>query len=140
MEVVLAIGVVAFAVLSVVALLSVGNDTNKRARDEGFAAQVAHNEFERIRSLGSQNFPTTAYVPRYYDADLADLGTTLAGNAVYQLQITIAPYPTPFATPTPAPPPVVSAQFLFNAEVHYPANAPAGNQNIARFTTLIVSP
>lgn len=139
-EVVLAIGIVAFAVLSVFGLLAVGNDTNKRARDEGFSAQIAHNEFQRIRTLSSQNFPTTSYVPRYYDSNLGDLGTTLVAGAVYQLQMTITPYPTPFPSPTPVPPPVISAQFLFNAEVHYPANATPANQSIVRFTTLMVSP
>ncbi len=139
-EVVLAIGIVAFAVLSVVGLLAVGNDTNKRARDEGFATQIAHNEFQRIRSLSSQNFPTATYVPRYYDSNLADLGTSPAPNAVYQLQITITPYPTPFPSPTPVPPPVISAQFLFNTEVHYPAQAVPANQSVVRFTTLMVSP
>ena len=139
-EVVLAIGVVAFAVLSVCGLLSVANDTNKRARDEGFAAQLAHNEFQRIRSLSAQNFPTSTYVSRYYDSSLLDLGSTLVPNATYQLQITITPYPTPFPTPTPVPPPITPAEFVFNAEVHYPANAPAGNQTVARFTTLMVTP
>lgn len=139
-EVVLAIGVVAFAVLTVFGLLSVANDTNKRARDEGFAAQLAHNEFQRIRSLSSQNFPTSAYISRYFDISLTDLGTTLVPNAVYQMQIAITPYPTPFATPTPTPPPTTPAQFLFNAEVRYPASAPVANQTVSRFTTLMVAP
>ncbi|MGH8092630.1 MAG: hypothetical protein ACREIF_04070 [Chthoniobacterales bacterium] len=85
--------------------------------------------------MSSQSFPTDTYVPRYYDSNLTDLGTVLGPNAVYQLQITIAPYPTP----TPFPPPIVSAQFLLNADVHYPANAPAANQSVARFTTLMFS-
>ena len=136
----MAIGVVAFAVLAIFGLLAVGNDTNKRARDEGFAAQLAHNEFQRIRSLSSQNFPTDTYVSRYFDSNLADLGTALVPGAVYQMQITITPYPTPFATATPVPPPTTPAEFLFNAEVHYPAVAPSQNQSVARFTTLMVSP
>jgi len=32
------------------------------------------------------------------------------------------------------------ADRIFNAEVHYPANAPAANQNIVRFTALMNLP
>ena len=127
-EVVVAIGIVSFAVLSTFSLLSVATDTNKRARDEQSAAQLAQNEFQRIRSLSSVNFPAT-YVTRYYDASLNDLGITLNGAAVYQLQIAIV---TPAA---PAP-----ADRIFNAEVHYPANATVANQNVIRFTALMNLP
>jgi hypothetical protein len=78
------------------------------------------NEFERIRSLSSANFPVT-YATRYYDASLNDLGTTLNGAAVYQLQIAIL---------TPAAPP--PADRILNAEVRYPANAVAASQNVVR--------
>jgi uncharacterized protein (TIGR02598 family) len=128
-EVVVAIGIVSFAVLATFGLLSVATDTNKRARDEQSAAQLAQNEFQRIRSLGSANFPTTTYVTRYFDASLNDLGTTLTGDAIYQLQIAIV---------TPAAPAAVDR--IFNAEVHYPANAPIANQNIVRFTALMNLP
>jgi uncharacterized protein (TIGR02598 family) len=127
-EVVLAIGIVSFAVLATFGLLSVATDTNKRARDEQSAAQLVENEFQRIRSLSSANFPA-AYATRYYDASLNDLGTTLTGAAIYQLEITIL---TPAAT---AP-----ADRIFNAKVQYPANAAAANQNVIRFTTLMNSP
>lgn len=127
-EVVLAIGIVSLALLSTLGLLSVATDTNKRARDEQSAAQLAENEFQRIRSLGSANFPAT-YTTRYYDADLNDLGTTPNGAAIYQLQIAIV---TPAA---PAP-----ADRIFNAEVHYPANAAASNQKVIHFTTLMNLP
>lgn len=128
-EVVVAIGIVSFAVLSTFGLLSVATDTNKRARDEQACAQLVHNEFQRIRSLGSVNFPTTTYATRYYDASLNDLGTTLTGSAIYQLQIAIV---------TPAAP--AAADRIFNAEVHYPANAAAANQKIVRFTSLMNLP
>ena len=127
-EVVLAIGVVSFAVLSTFGLLSVATDTNKRARDDQAAARLVENEFQRIRCLNSTNFPST-YNPRYYDADLNDLGTVLTGSAVYQLQINIV---------TPSAP--AAADRIFNAEVHYPANAAAANQTIVRFTTLMNVP
>lgn len=127
-EVVVAIGIVSFAVLSTFGLLSVATDTNRRARDEQAAAQLVQNEFQRIRSLGSAQFPGT-YVTRYYDTNLTDLGTTLNSAAIYQLQIAIV-------TPT-AP---AAADRIFNAEVHYPANAPTANQNIVRFTTLMNLP
>lgn len=140
-EVVVAIGIVSFAVLSTFGLLSVATDTSKRARDEQSCAQLVQNEFQRIRSLGSTNFPMTTYVTRYYDAALNDLGTTLNGAAIYQLKINITPYPTPFPIPTPTPPiPSAWAQLAFNAEVYYPANAPAANQKVVRFLTLVTSP
>jgi len=127
-EVVLAIGIVSFAVLSIFGLLAVATDTNKRARDEHSAAQLVDNEIERIRSLSSAAFPVT-YVTRYYDASLNDLGTTLNSAAVYQLQIVIL---TPAA---PAP-----ADRILNAEVRYPANAVLANQNVVRISTLMNLP
>lgn len=127
-EVVLAAGIVSFAVLSTFGLLAMATDTNKRARDEQSAAQLVQNEFERIRSLSSVNFPGD-YPTRYYDAGLNDLGTTLNGAAVYQLQIAIV------APAAPAP-----TDRIFNAEVHYPANAATANQNVVRFTTLMNLP
>jgi uncharacterized protein (TIGR02598 family) len=127
-EVVLAIGIVSFAVLSTFGLLSVATDANKRACEEQSAAQLAENEFQRICSLSSANFPAT-YTTRYYDASLNDLGATLSSAAIYQLQIAVV---TPVA---PAP-----ADRILNAEVHYPANAAASNQKVVRFTTLINLP
>ncbi|MBA3606916.1 MAG: hypothetical protein H0W43_00135 [Chthoniobacterales bacterium] len=139
-EVVVAIGIVSFAVLSVFGLLSVATDTNRRSREEQSCAQLVQNEFQRIRSLSSVNFPMTTYVTRYYDAGLNDLGTSISGNAIYQLQIAITPHPTPFPTPTPTPMPAGWAQMLYNAEVRYPANAPAANQKAVRFTALMNNP
>ncbi len=127
-EVVLAIGIVSVAVISIFGLLAVATDTNKRARGEHSATQLVQNEFERIRSLSSATFPVT-YVTRYYDASLNDLGTILNGAAVYQLQIAIL---TPAA---PAP-----ADRVLNAEVRYPANAVLANQNVVRIPTLMNLP
>lgn len=125
-EVVLALGVVSFAVVATVGLLSVASDTNRRARDETFAAQVAANEFARIRSL-SANFPTSSYTTRYYDVNLVGLGTTKTADAVYELKIDLVTLPAPAA-----------ADMAFNAEVRYPANAAA--PNVSRFTTLMNIP
>jgi len=126
-EVVLAIGIVSFSVLATIGLLSVANETNKKSRDEAFSAQLAANEFERIRSLGAGNFPTTVYVTRYFDSELKDLGTTATPSAVYALAIDIV------SLTAPAP-----ADLLFNAEVRYPASAPA--PTVLRFTTLMNIP
>ena len=74
-EVVLAIGIVGFSVLATVALLSVGNDANKRARDEGFAAQIAANEFARLRSLSAVTFPSpipATLPPQFFDSDMKE--------------------------------------------------------------------
>ncbi len=128
-EVVVAIGIVSFAVLSTFGLLSVANDTNRRSRDEQACAQLVRNEFQRIRSLGAVNFPNTIYITRYYDAGLNDLGTTINGASIYQLKMAIV---TPAA---PAP-----ADRIFNAEVHYPANAAPANQKVVRFTSLMNLP
>jgi len=128
-EVVLAIGIVSFSVLASFALLGTASDTNRRSRDETFAAQAVANEFERIRSLGPTNFPTSSYATRYYDVNLSELGTTKTPAAVYQIAIAIAD------PPDPAP-----ADKLFNAEVRYPANAPDDSQEVVRFTTLMNVP
>lgn len=127
-EVVLAIGIVSFSVLATFGLLSVATDTTKRSRDDGFSAQIVQNEFERLRSLNAANFPAT-YVPRYYDSSLNDLGQTLVPGAVYQLKIDIV---------APAAP--MPADRIFNAEVHYPANATEANQTIVRFTAAMNLP
>lgn len=128
-EVVVAIGIVSFAVLSTFGLLSVANETNRRSQEEQACAQLVRNEFQRIRSLSDVNFPKTTYVTRYYDAALSDLGTTLNSASIYQLQIAIV---VPAA---PAP-----ADRIFNAEVHYPANAAPANQKVVRFTCLMNLP
>ncbi len=130
-EVVLAIGLASFAVLSTFGLLTVATDTNRRARDEQSCAQLAQNEFQRIRSLSSADpiWTSSTYATHYYDLSLNDLGAAASAAAIYQLQISIV---TPAA---PAP-----ADRIFNAEVHYPANAPAANQKIVRFTTLMNLP
>lgn len=125
-EVVLAMGIVSFSVLATVGLLSVATDTNRRSRDETFAAQLAANEFERMRSLSAANFPTSTYNTRYFDSNLKEVGSGDI-TAVYEFGVTISP------APSPAP-----ADLIFNAEVRYPAKAP--NQNKVLFTTLMNIP
>jgi type II secretory pathway pseudopilin PulG len=147
-EVVLAIGVVGFSVLATIGLLSVASDTNKRARDEGNAARLTSNEFERLQSLSSSSSfwvsVPPSYPARYFDSDLKDLGTdrttALAAGAVYELQITFIAAPTPGnPTPNPTPPPG-TADLLLNAEVRYPVQAPSANQSKYQFTTLMNIP
>lgn len=125
-EVVLAIGIVSFSVLTTFGLLSVANDTNKKARDEGFAARLAANEFDRLRSLSSANFPTT-YNTRYFDANLKDLGTSSAPPGVvysFSVQFLTAPSGT--------------ADTVLTAQVKYPAKA--ASPNVVNFTTLVNTP
>jgi hypothetical protein len=118
-EVVLAMGIVSF----------VANDTSKRSRDETFAAQLAANEFERIRSLSAANFPQSDdYEPRYFDSALVEVGAD-DEQAVYRFALSIVPAPSPAA-----------ADRIFNAEVAYPARAPVANRNIVRSTTLMNIP
>ncbi len=124
-EVVLALGIVSFSVLATVGLLSVANETNKRSRDEAFSAQLAANEFERLRSLSATNFPTATY-SRYYDASLTEVPQA---SAVYELQI------IPSTTTT-----ANAADLVVNAEVHYPANALPANQSKILFTALMNIP
>jgi type II secretory pathway pseudopilin PulG len=147
-EVVLAIGVVSFSVLATIGLLSVASDTSKRAKDEGSAARLAANEFERLGSLSSaDSFWTTrplAYATRYYDSNLTDLGTdrpmALTKGAVYQFQISFIEAPTP-GNPTASPtPPAGTADVVMNAEVRYPVQAATANQNVFRFTALMNNP
>lgn len=144
----MAIGVVSFSVLATVGLLSVASDTNKRSKEEGAAARLAANEFERLGSLSSTSpFWTTrplAYATKYYDINLADLGTdratALTNGAIYQFQVTFveaASPGNPAASPTP---PAGTADVILSAEVRYPAQAPNANQSVFRFTTLMNSP
>lgn len=127
-EVVLALGIVSFAVLAVIALLSVANETNRRAREEAFAAQLAANEFERIRAASAATFPPDTY-SLFYNADLREVS---AGdrNAVYELAVAIT---TPTTTPLPA-------DKIVNAEVRHPVGAAAERQTKFLFTTLINLP
>lgn len=147
-EVVLAIGVVSLSVLATVGLLSVATDTGKKSKDEGSAARLAANEFERLGSLSSSSaFWSTrplVYATRYYDANLTDLGTdkptALTNGAVYQLQISFVEGPSG-ANPSPSPtPPLGTADVVLNAEVRYPVQAATANQNVFRFTSLLNSP
>ena len=126
-EVVLAIGIVSFSVLATVGLLAVGNDTNKRARDESFAAQIAANEFERIRSLPLATFPPTipaSLPPRFFDGDMKE--TTSAAQAAYELRIEFVAAPAG------------TADAIVNAEIRNPPQS--ANPNVIRFTTLVGTP
>jgi uncharacterized protein (TIGR02598 family) len=127
-ETVVAIGLVSFSVLATIGLLSIGGDTAKRAKDESSAIRLVENEFERLRSLTSASFshyyPT--YSSKYYDSNLSELPNST--NAIYQLNIAFANGPTG------------TADLVVNAEVRYPANAPAANQSVFRFTTLMNIP
>jgi uncharacterized protein (TIGR02598 family) len=125
-EVVLAMGIVSFAVLATVALLSVADDTSKRSRDETFAAQIAANEFERLRALSNTGFPTANYV-RYYDLNLAEVATATTPGAAYELHVSID-----------TPPPPEPADRVINAEVRYPVNVT--NQSKLLYCTLMNVP
>lgn len=147
-EVVLALGIVSVTILTTIGLLAVANDTNKKARDEGFAARLAANEFDRLNSLSaSSSFWSTrplTYGTRYYSSDLKDLGidrpAALTNGAIYQLQIAFVEAPSA-ANPSPSPtPPTGTADVVVNAEVRYPAQAAAANQTVFRFTTLMNFP
>ena len=130
-EVVLAMGIVSFSVLATVALLSVGNDTSKKSRDEAFAARIAANEFEQLRSFGAARFADTIAgdYDEFFDSNLAEVPATQKANAVYQLRIA-------FVNPAPSG----AADILVNAEVRYPANAPEANQGVYHYTSLMNSP
>lgn len=146
-EVVVAMGIVAVSVLATIGLLVVGNDTNKRARDEGLAAQLAANEFGRLNSLGAtSSFWTTRPLDytRYYNSSLTDLGTdratAMANGAVYELQMSFIEAPSTLNPNPTSTPPVGTADVVANAEVRYPAAAPAANQNSFKFVTLMNFP
>lgn len=133
-EVVVAIGIVSFAVLATFGLLSVANDTSKNARDEGLAARLAQNEFARIRSLSAGNFPHT-YVTRYFDESLNDVGTSITNTAKYEFRIVVDPGTQEFPVA-----PSGTGDWLLNAEVRFPVNAPPANQTVFRFTTAVNNP
>jgi hypothetical protein len=69
---------------------------------------------------------TPTYTSKYYGSDLAELSNST--NAIYQLNITFVAAPTG------------TADFIANAELHYPAHASAANQSVYRFTTLMNIP
>ena len=132
-ETVVAIGLVSFSVLATIGLLSIGGDTAKRAKDESSAARLVENEFERLRTLSpaagfwptdTSTLPT--YSSKYYDSNLAELPNST--NAIYQLNITFVAAPNG------------TADFVTNAELRYPASAPAANQSVYRFTALMNIP
>jgi uncharacterized protein (TIGR02598 family) len=127
-ETVVALGLVSFSVLATIGLLSVGGDTAKKAKDESSAARLVENEFERLRSLSSTSFSNyyPTYTSKYYDSNLSELPNST--NAIYQLNITFGTGPTG------------TADLVANAELRYPANAPAANQSIYRFTALMNIP
>lgn len=134
-EVVIALGLVAFSVLATLGLLSVANGTGKNARDEQSAARLAANEFARIRSLSATNFPHE-YATRYFDSRLVDLGTdkdaALNSGAMYELRINDG-------NTFPAAP-SGTGDWLLNAEVRFPVAAAATNQTVFRFTTIMNDP
>jgi uncharacterized protein (TIGR02598 family) len=124
-EVVLAIGIVGFSMLATIGLLSVGHDTNKRARDEGFAAQIVANEFERIRSLSAGAFPSGGAQPsRYFDSEMKKVNSSV--GATYELRVDFVTAPSG------------TADWLVNAEVRNPPQA--ANPTISRFTILVRIP
>lgn len=134
-EVVMAVGIIAFAVLATFGLFAVGTTTERDARDEQSAARLAANEFNRIRALSAVNFPSsTGYDPRYYDNGLRDLGkvsnyaSAPPATAAYKISLF-------FVSPSPSPGP---ADWVVNAEVAYPAAAPS--PHVLRFTTLMNQP
>jgi uncharacterized protein (TIGR02598 family) len=147
-ETVVALGLVSFSVLATIGLLSIGGDTGKKAKDESSAARLTENEFERLRSLTvASSFwsavPLT-YQARYFDIALNDLGTNrtsaISNGAIYELHISFIEAPSA-SNPNPSPtPPVGTADLVANAEVRYPVNAAATNQNVYRFTTLMNRP
>jgi uncharacterized protein (TIGR02598 family) len=127
-ETVVAMGLVSFAVLTTIGLLSIGGDTAKRAKDESSAARLVENELERLRSLSATSFSNyyPTYTSKYYDSNLSELPNST--NAIYQLKITFANGPTG------------TADLVANAELRYPANTPATNQSVYRFTALMNIP
>ena len=132
-ETVVAIGLVGFSILATIGVLSIGGDSARRAKDESTAARLVENEFERLRSLTASagfwpaNTSTTpTYAAKYYGSDFAEFPNST--NAIYQLNITFVAAPAG------------TADFVANAELRYPANAPAANQSVYRFTTLMNIP
>jgi type II secretory pathway pseudopilin PulG len=141
-EVVIAMGIVSFAVLATFGLLAVANDTGKNARDEQSAARLAANEFARLRSLSSANFAQT-YVTRFFDGRLVDLGTdrtvALQNGAMYEFRIPNDPGNPGSGTFAAAP--AGTGDWLLNGEVWFPVSAPSDQQRtVFRFTTVMNNP
>lgn len=133
-EVVLALGLVAFGILATFGLMTVGHDTITNGRNEAMAARLAHNEFSRIRSLKT-NFPNTPpnYDTRYFTSSLVDVNATdkadaLSKNALYQFDIE-----SPFATGAYG-----SGDWTLNGRVSFPIAA--ASPTVLRFVTTVNNP
>jgi hypothetical protein len=66
------------------------------------------------------------YSSKYYDSNLTELPNST--NAIYQLNIAFTAAPSG------------TADFVANAGLCYPANAPTANQSVYRFTALMNIP
>jgi uncharacterized protein (TIGR02598 family) len=127
-EVVLAIGVSSFALLTAVGMLVVATDTQKRSADATYAVQIAANEFERIGAISDPALFPTQYPSRYFDATMAALPSRTPA-AVYEFAV--------LGDPIPAAPGMANAR-LFNAEVRFPVGSVA--PEVLRFTKVIPAP
>ena len=109
-EVVLALGVVSFAIIAILGILPVGLNTGHSAQDETRAAQIAEDILASLAGQAPSNFNAATIqqasgfqfpVPLNQDRDYPPLGATNDGtlNAVYQpgmpYQITLSTKTTP---------------------------------------------
>jgi uncharacterized protein (TIGR02598 family) len=104
-EVTLAIGVIAFALIAVVGLIPIGIQSSKDAADDTRASAIAQDAFTRTQSQLNSYVAANAALPSstqpavccYYDNDGRYLNSTPITNystisaAIYQAQVTYGP-------------------------------------------------
>ena len=148
-EVVIAIGIFAISVLTILGLLSVSMEANRSASSDTQVALMAERTYSMLESLGFQNvstnklFASGASPSLYFDVTGKPLVTStntilfgyptpanaLAAGALYSCTVTTNTTPLSFGYSTGSSPPstnLISIQMQFA----WPAAAPTANQTV----------
>jgi uncharacterized protein (TIGR02598 family) len=107
-EVTLALGIVAFGLVSIVGLVPVGLNAAKSAVDSTKTCLIAQDVSTRVVSsittdtqFGSIQSSGTSLGPWFYDVNGTYLGTVSSGTALYSAQAMIAPFQSTSSTNLP---------------------------------------
>lgn len=143
-EVTLAIGIIAFALVAILALIPVGMKSGGEAIDATRTSLAAKDAQNRVRSsVTSATFASTSDVnlpPWFFDRDGVFLGTSVSNNVFYRADATIHK-----DWGSNVPPPNVDATILRPAtlQLRWPLNTSNGNplgNNNASFTFYVRRP
>lgn len=143
-EVVLALGVIGFAIVAIIGVLPVGLSTGRSAQDETRAAQIAQDIFASLASQTQTNYnnatinqpPNFNYaVPLNRNYNYQPLGATNDG----QLSPTYTSEPYKIFLSTNSSPTGFDAGFAckITVRVAWPGSAPSQNQTIRDFVRVV---